>query len=183
MSNNAILNWTFNFFTSVKIVDNAIVSIKPDHEYDLRSALTSLKFLLQDSGISRIPPGCKLPHQHYYNPVIHDNLDNRLYVILEKKPLDGRYIEYYLRKSEYGYSVGYESSLGHAYSNKSSHEKNIFEIPPESHAYKMAIDYIATDPSINLEEAKATYQHQVKLLEELINNLRQKSGLLRSPLY
>jgi len=166
-----------NFFTSVKLVNNTIVSTKFEHEYDLPSALLSLKFLLQDAGISRIPPDCKLPHQHYRNPDIHDDLTPRMYVVLEKYTVQDNYIELYIREDNNGYMVGYESVkttneyYGGIPGTRTSHERSIFELKPDGRLHIAAMKYLNAKGLEDLTEARVKYDKQNATIAEFLNSL------------
>lgn len=171
-----LLQWAFNFFTSVKLVDDVIVPTKQKEEYNIKTALPTLKNLLQDSGISRIPFDCKLVHQHYRNPNIHTSLKDRLYVVLKKEEINGVYAEIYLRDSEYGYMVGCEAIYGNintipTESNRVSHEESIFRMPEDSKVYKLAIEHLLPKGMDHLTEARIQYEQQNYAFEELLKGL------------
>lgn len=171
-----LLQWAFNFFTSVKLIDDVIVPTKQKEEYNIKTALPTLKNLLQDSGILRIPFDCKLVHRHYRNPNIHNSLKDRLYVVLKKEEINGVYAEIYLRDSDYGYMVGCEAIYGNinttpTKSNRVSHEDNIFRMSEDSKLYKLAIEYLLPKDMDHLTKAKVQYEQQNYAFQQLLKGL------------
>lgn len=178
--NNQLLDWAYHFFLNTKLSDDgsSIVSTQSEYTYDVASARQSLKFILQDNGISRIPPGCKLPHQHYLNPDFHDLNRERFYVILDKKNLDKHYIEIYLREEGNGFIVGYESVLSNAVeytaANRASKEFSLFDLAPDGKLYTLAMNYVKAN-NLDIEQSKNDYERHKKSLEDLFADLFYKN--------
>lgn len=169
------MQWAFNFFTSVTLSEDkkSLVCNKPEHEYDLISAMTSLKYMLQDNGISRIPPGCKLPHLHYRNPDIFDDLKDSVYEIIDF--IDGeQYIEVYIRyDSSNGYMVGYEALNKNAVAKefkRASNERSYFELKPEGRIYTAATEWMNRIGG-RVEAARIHYERHKAAVEELLKSL------------
>ncbi len=174
---NELLQWAMNFFTSVKVVDDVIVSNVPDYQYDIRQAMISLKFILQDSGISRIPPDCKLPHRHYRNPQIHDDLNERLYVVIGKDTINDIYGEFYIRDEGSGYIVGYEAvkvvNGVHSQNpdDRFSNEHNYFEMNPIHKLCRKAAKYLSEHHGSELANSRDAYERHKALSDQLLKDI------------
>ncbi len=174
------VQWLFNFFTAVKIDNNKIEYTHPEQGYNMQEELAVLKLLLQDAGISRIPPGCKLPHQHYRNPLIHDHLDSRQYIVYEKATVQDNYVEFYLRDEGTGYIVGYEavkinSEYGGVTGQRISHERSLFEVDMDSRLSLSAFKYL-NDNGLgeSIVQSRSFYEKYKTATEKFINELLSK---------
>lgn len=165
---DSILKWAYDFYLNTT-VNGQLVSAKTA-EYDVYSSMTSLKFLLQDIGISHIPPGCKLPHQHYFNPLIHD-VSDKLYLVVDKLTHNKHYIEVYVRQDHTGFLVGYEAVNVNDNLDRISREFNLFELVPNSSLHTKAINGLSSIGIVDLSNAKIKYEQNRKAIDELISSL------------
>lgn len=175
-----IKEWAFNFFTNTKLTtENTIVSTQPEYLYDLHSAMTSLKFALQDDAISRIPPNGKLPHKHYRNPLIFSrDPEETPYVVLEKFEKDDHYVETYLRLDGAIYHVGYESrkkispdSFSKNPSSCENHDVCLFEVDANSRLYKTAMEHLKEQGIVDLHEMYTRYLERKAAFEALLKSI------------
>lgn len=175
------LQWAFNFFTSVKLSTDgkSITCDLPEHIYDLQSAMTTLKFMLQDDGISRIPPGCKLPHQHYRNPAIFEDSERsvKLYAVIDKFDHGDQYVELYVRDdNRYGFMVGYESLVKGKEPNpltRHSTEKCLAELNEDTRMFKSAVKYLSErlGKEFSMDDVKVKYAEQLQREQQFLAEL------------
>jgi len=155
-----------------------LVSKDPDN-YNLETAVEEIKTSLQEIGASRIPPGCRLPHQHYRDPIIHNLETKPDYEVIGITDSGVGRFEYYIRYTHDDIYVGVEAELYSGYSTigkpkRVSQDVQLYEIVEGNTFYLHVMEFLIQKKLIT-EVGYATSRRKyleakAKLIDELLGH-------------
>ena len=173
MYKNDLPNWAVSFFTSVEVNDKEeLVITNPN--FSLHGSITHLRWILEEHDVSRTPSGCKLVHTHYRDPIIHKEYKDRLYAIIDKRSIEGFYVENYVREENGIYYAGFEALDGDKQTH--SYDRCIFDIEYDRNGtfYAKAVARLKELGIVDqdIERARLNSANRAERLNELIDNIK-----------